>query len=482
MIKCARCVTFVEVNHRGLLRQLQIMNNDMKHIANRLNLLILSLSILFNTIDGYADIPARVRDEPDRRAEYIPSEEILKARKEFADAGFGIFIHWGIYSMFGQGEWYLNSGVDAKEYAKGARGFYPAHFNAKEWVSAIKESGAKYICFTSRHHDGFSMWHTSQSPYNIVDATPFGRDVIKELADECHRQGIKLHLYYSHIDWGREDYPAGRTGMKTGKNPENANWKGYYNFMNAQLRELLTNYGPIGAIWFDGWWDHDEDEKPFDWGLSEQYKMIHELQPSCLIGNNHHQNTYPGEDIQIFERDIPGQNSYGYSTQDISQLPLETCQTMNGMWGYKVKDQDYKDTKTLIHYLVKTAGMGANLLLNVGPQPSGELPATAVTRLREMGDWMKVYGETIYGTEGSEFPVQEWGTTTRKGDKIYVHILNANGTEIYIPTKFKVKVAEEFETGKKVKFSTDKTKGGILLRLPTVPTGIDYVLTLTVKK
>ncbi|MDE6449728.1 MAG: alpha-L-fucosidase, partial [Muribaculaceae bacterium] len=147
---------------------------------------------------------------------YVPSPEIVEAQKEFSEARFGIFLHWGIYSMFAQGEWYLNYGPKQEEYAKAARGFYPAQFNAAEWVSAIKRSGAKYICFTSRHHDGFSMWHTAQSPYNIVDGTPFGRDVIKELADECQRQGIKLHLYYSHIDWGRDDYPRGRTGRTTG--------------------------------------------------------------------------------------------------------------------------------------------------------------------------------------------------------------------------------------------------------------------------
>ena len=184
---------------------------------------------------------------------YAPSPENLKARQEFADSKLGIFIHWGIYSMFAQGEWYMtNANIDNKEYAKAASAFYPIGFDAKEWVSAIKAAGAKYICFTSRHHDGFSMWDTEQSDYNIVDATPFGRDVIKELADECHRQGIKLHFYYSHIDWTRDDYPAGRTGRGTGKDPSKEDWPSYYAFMNRQLTELLTNYGEIGAIWFDG--------------------------------------------------------------------------------------------------------------------------------------------------------------------------------------------------------------------------------------
>jgi len=311
----------------------------------------------------------------DRNASYTPSQEIIQAQKEFSDARFGIFIHWGIYSMFAQGEWYLhNANLDRNEYAKAAAGFYPADFNAAEWVSAIKQSGARYICFTSRHHDSFSMWHTAQSPYNIVDATPYKKDILKELSEECSRQGIKLHLYYSHLDWGRQDYPQGRTGHSTGRDSTYSDWPGYYGFMNRQLTELLTNYGPIRAIWFDGWWDHDEDPEPFNWQLDEQYAMIHRLQPGCLVGNNHHQNPFPGEDIQIFERDLPGENTAGLSGQAVSRLPLETCQTMNGMWGYKIVDRAYKPVDELIRYLAGAAGRGANLLLNIGPQPDGALP------------------------------------------------------------------------------------------------------------
>ena len=277
---------------------------------------------------------------------YTPTAENLQSRQEFADSKFGIFIHWGVYSMFAQGEWYLqNATIDKYEYAKVADAFYPHRFNAKEWVSAIKDAGARYICFTTRHHDSFSMWDTGQSDFNIVDATPFGRDVIKEIADECHAQGIKLHFYYSHLDWMRDEYPMGRTGTRViGRDTSKENWPAYYDFMNSQLRELLTNYGEIGAIWFDGWWDHEEDSIPFDWQLQEQYAMIHRLQPGCLVGNNHHQVPFEGEDIQIFERDLPGENKAGLSGQDISPLPLETCQTMNGMWGYKLVDQEYKST------------------------------------------------------------------------------------------------------------------------------------------
>lgn len=412
---------------------------------------------------------------------YTPTPENLQARREFADSKFGIFIHWGIYSMFAQGEWYLqNAEIDKAEYAKAADAFYPHRFDAKAWVAAIKDAGAKYICFTSRHHDSFSMWDTAESDYNIVDATPFGRDVIKELADECHKQGIKLHLYYSHLDWARDEYPMGRTGKKIiGRDTTKVDWPKYYDFMNRQLTELLTNYGEIGAIWFDGWWDHDEDSIPFDWQLQEQYALIHRLQPQCLVGNNHHQVPFSGEDIQIFERDLPGENKAGFSGQDISRLPLETCQTMNGMWGYKLIDQNYKSTETLIQYLVSAAGKGANLLMNVGPQPNGEIPAAALQRLKEMGEWTRANGETIYGTTAGDIPVQEWGVTTRKGERLFVHIMNLDSTELFLPLGCKVKKAFTYADKKPVKVK--KTKGGVKLLLDEAPAGVDYIVELITK-
>ena len=418
--------------------------------------------------------PEYMAMDPNRQWVYTPTEEILEAREQFADHGLGIFIHWGLYSMFGQGEWYLTYGPKADEYAKAARGFYPAHFDAKQWVSAIKDAGAKYICFTTRHHDGFSMWDTKESDYNIVDATPFGRDVLKELADECQRQDIKLHLYYSHIDWTRPDYPSGRTGLETGRDTTLRDYPAYYKFMNNQLTELLTDYGPIGAVWFDGWWDHEQDSIPFDWKFPEQYQLIHRLQPSCLVGNNHHQVPFPGEDIQIFERDLPGENTAGLSGQDVTGLPLETCQTMNGMWGYKIMDQNYKSTKEIIHLLLGAAGRGGNLLLNVGPQPSGEIPAAALERMKEIGEWMRTYGETIYGTRAGDVPVQNWGVTTRKGDKLYVHVTSPEVADLHLPLTCKVKSATTYDGGEKVEFTTHKAKDGGGVTLHLLPAQLKY--------
>ncbi|WP_346713823.1 alpha-L-fucosidase [Mediterranea massiliensis] len=414
---------------------------------------------------------------PVRAQSYTPTEENLKSRQEFRDARFGIFLHWGLYAMLATGEWTMtNNDLNYNEYAKLAGGFYPSKFNAAEWVAAIKASGAKYICFTTRHHEGFSMFDTKYSDYNVVDATPFKRDVLKELADECHKQGIRLHLYYSHLDWYREDYPWGRTGRGTGRpNPE-GNWPSYYQFMNNQLTELLTNYGPIGAIWFDGWWDQDQNPD-FDWQLPGQYELIHKLQPACLVGNNHHQVPFEGEDIQIFERDLPGENKAGLSGQDISSLPLETCETMNGMWGYKIIDQNYKSTKTLIHYLVKAAGKDANLLMNIGPQPDGCLPEVAVERLKEMGEWMKTYGETIYGTRGGCIAPHPWGVTTQKGDRLFVHILDLQDKALFLPLEGKkVKNAVDFASRQSLKFK--RVDGGITLQLDEVPTEVDKVVEL----
>jgi alpha-L-fucosidase len=358
----------------------------------------------------------------DTTYKYIPTAENLQARRMFDGFRFGIFLHWGIYSEFAQGEWYLDNGLlKNNEYQKVASCFYPVLFDANEWVKAIKDSGAKYITFTSRHHDGFSMWHTKESAYNIVDATPFKRDVVRELAEACLNAGIRLHIYYSLIDWSRVDYPLGESGHYTGRTLK-PDYDHYFHFMKNQVRELLCDYDGVEGIWLDGIWDHGKDSTPFNWRMEEFYEYIHSLKPKCLIGNNHHIVPIEGEDFQMFERDLPGENKAGYSEgQTISQLPLEMCQTMNGSWGYNVADQNYKSSRELITLIVRAASKGSNLLLNIGPQPNGELPAVALERLKDIGSWMRHHGESIYGTtRGEEYP---WGVTTRKGKSLYLHIL-----------------------------------------------------------
>ncbi len=411
------------------------------------------------------------------RAQYVPSAENIEARKQFDGFRFGIFLHWGIYSEFAQGEWYLNTGkLNKDEYAKAASCFYPIRFNASEWVKAFKASGAKYITFTSRHHDGFSMYKTHESDYNIVDATPFGRDVLKELSEACQQEGIQLHLYYSILDWIREDYPLGRTGHDTGRTLK-PNYDSYFQFMKNQVRELLTNYPNVAALWFDGYWDHDQDTIPFNWRMEEFYRYIHQLKPSCLIGNNHHITPIEGEDFQMFERDLPGENKAGYSGQAISKLPLEMCQTMNGMWGYKVADQNYKSVDELVTLIIRAAAKGCNLLLNIGPQPNGELPALALDRLQGIGKWMDSYGETIYGTQRG-IDDATWGVTTKKGNTTYIHVLDKTCTTLDYAMDKRPKQVKDFLTGNVIKCKYDKKKKCVMIPLEGINGNPDRVITI----
>lgn len=421
---------------------------------------------------------------------YIPTEECLKARQEFNEERFGIFIHWGIYSMLADGEWVQNrKNINYQEYALLANAFYPSKFNADEWAELFREAGARYVTFTSRHHDGFSMFKTATSDYNIVDGTPFKRDVVKELANALAKQDIKLHFYYSHLDWQRLDYwPLGREGHGVGR-PEgkDGDWDKYLAFMRTQLTELLTNYGPIGAIWFDGYWDK-KDQYSYEelykvWDMQQEYDLIHKLQPSCLVANNHHVAPYPGEDIQPFERDVPGENTSGYLTgTKVSSLPLETCQTINKDWGYKIVGSPYKTIKELITILARTASKGANLLLNVGPRPDGTIPDESARLLREMGAWLKVNGESIYGTVAGCVPEENWGVSTQKDNALYLHILKGTDS-ISIPiTDNKLASVVCLADGTPVKF-TQKKKTGIVISVPAIDESCpDCVLKLTFKK
>ena len=414
-------------------------------------------------------------------AQYQASPEILKARTEFQDNKFGIYIHWGLYSMLGNGEWVMsNRNINYKEYTHLADGFYPSKFDAEEWVKAFKAAGARYVTFTTRHHDGFSMFKTSANNYNIVDGTPFHRDVLKELADACQKYGIKLHLYYSHVDWSRPDYPQGWSGMGIGKPKDQYNYDSYLAFMKHQLTELLTNYGPIGAIWFDGYWDQKNNPK-FDWRLDEQYSLIHRLQPGCLVANNHHKAPEPGEDLQTFEQDLPGQNTAGYSKGTaIGQLPLETVMTMNKVWGYDITDKKYKSSEYIIQHIIKAAGNNANYVINIGPRPDGKLPVEAVERLKAIGDWMGRYGETIYGTRGGIVRPHDWGVTTQKGNTLYVHIMNCQDRALFLPlTERRVASARMYDGHQKVRVS--KNAEGVTLELPAVPKGVDTIVELTLK-
>jgi len=394
---------------------------------------------------------------------YTPAPENLKAREWFQDAKFGLFVHWGVYSVLGDGEWVMNNQkIPVADYEKLPAFFNPEQFNAAEWVAMVKAAGMKYITITSKHHDGFAMFDSKISNWNIVDRTPYHKDVLKALAEECHKQGIKLFFYYSQLDWHHPDYyPRGRTGNDTGR-PDSGNWDKYIDYMNAQLTELLTNYGEIGGIWFDGWWDRPDAK----WRLEETYALIHRLQPQALVGANHHKKPFDGEDFQMFEKDLPGHNTAGFNEDSqIGTLPLEMCDTINGAWGFNLQDRRHKSTTDLIHLLVRGAGYNANFLLNVGPMPNGKIQPEHNARLKEVGDWLAVHGESIYGTRGGPVTPRPWGVTTKKGSTVYVHVLNWQDQSLLVPSVGgPVKGARFVKTGAKA--DVKNVAEGVILTIP----------------
>jgi alpha-L-fucosidase len=412
---------------------------------------------------------------------YKPAPENLKARQDFQDDKFGLFIHWGVYSVLGDGEWVLHDRkLQLHDYERLPSFFDPEKFDAKAWVALAKAAGMKYITITSRHHDGFAMFDSKVSDWNIVQRTPYKKDPLKMLADESHRQGIKLYFYYSQLDWHNPDYfPRGRTAWDNGR-PNQGDFNAYIeNYMDGQLRELLTNYGTISGIWFDGMWDKPDA----DWHLSKTYALIHELQPAALIIPNHHQAPKPGEDVQTFERDLPGRNTAGFNTTFVTdQLPLESCNTLNGSWGFNIGDDKYKSVEEIEEMLVRAAGNNSNLLLNIGPQPSGEIQEEFATRLRSVGEWLGKYGVSIYGTRGGPIAPGDWGVTTQKGDTVYVHVLNWKAPLLALPPfPRKITSAQELIHGTKLQVAQSEN-GVVLPLLPTEKGQTDRVIALSLAK
>lgn len=421
---------------------------------------------------------------------YTPTSENLKAREEFQDKKFGLFIHWGISSELGAGEWVMNNrNIKVDDYKHLVNAFYPHDYDPAKWVAMAKAAGMKYITFITRHHDGFSLWDTKYSDYNIMH-TPYGKDVLKMLADECKNQGITLNLYYSLLDWARDDFPyeTGRTGQGTGRTGK-SDYAHYLQFMKDQLTELLTNYGSIGQIWFDGHWDqtnvegsHDLSSR-LDWKYDEIYGLIHKLQPACMIGNNHHQTPLPGEDFQMFERDLPGENKSGLSFQKTSHLPLETCETLNDSWGYNITDTHYKSRDEVIRYLVNAAGRNANLLLNVGPRPDGNINQQFIDTLHAVGEWLQQNGSSIYGTRGEYMQPQDWGVMTGKGKTRFVHILKMPATPyIFIPQYAeKIRSSRLMNTSQPIKFKQQPE--GVFIFADDFPKDqVDVIVEMEVKK
>ena len=421
---------------------------------------------------------------------YQPSIENLEARAWFQEARFGLFIHWGVYSILGDGEWVMHTqNISVSEYEKLPSFFNPTEYDPKEWVAMAKDAGMKYITITSRHHDGFSMFDPKVTDYDIVDQTPYGQDILKVLAEECRKEGIKLFFYYSLLDWNRDDYfPRGRTGLGI-KGRREGKWEDYIAFMKAQLTELLTNYGEIGGIWFDGHWDQKEwDGKRFgkvrvDWHYDEIYKLIHDLQPQALIGNNHHIGVIDGEDFQMFEKDLPGKNNTGFGTSadDIGSVPLEVCETINGSWGFSLQDKKHKTDKELIHYLIKAAGYGSNLLLNVGPMPNGAIQPKHQASLKAVGTWLKENGATIYGTQQGPIPPNDDFVSTQKGKTVYTHLLNSE-IDIIRTGKIAGQIKGVYDLKTKTKLAYRNDDFGLIIDLSSLPKDpIDTIIKIELK-
>jgi alpha-L-fucosidase len=344
--------------------------------------------------------------------------------KWFQDQRFGMFIHWGLYSILGKQEWIMHvEQIPVPQYEELAQQFNPTKFNAEEWVSIAADAGQKYMVITSRHHDGFSMYDTALSDYKVTN-TPFKRDPIQELANVCARRGdVKIGFYSSVLDW---HHPAYRFREESG-----LAWSDYLGFLHGQVRELCTNFGELVCIWFDGDWpNHPFDEKNAyfrpggSFEYDKLYDLIHTLQPDAVVMNNRHDKPLPGEDVQGFEQDLPGLNTAGFNTTTICDLPLEVCMTLNDHWGFSRHDHNHKSARYLVHVLARSASVGANYLLNVGPTAEGEILPVHAMRLRSVGAWLKLNGNAIYATGASEISPTQETVSTQQGNVHYVHVLD----------------------------------------------------------
>jgi alpha-L-fucosidase len=360
----------------------------------------------------------------------------------FRDAKCGLFIHWGLYSELagsyhgkrvengnGLGEWIMyNAKIPVAEYAGYARKFDPVRFDADAWARLAKEAGMKYIVITAKHHDGFAMFKTASSPFNIVDATPFGRDPLKELAAACEKQGIRLGFYYSQAqDWHNAGGAAyGGNGVFIGGDPAEGHWDksqdgSFDDYLGRiaipQVRELLTNYGRVSVLW----WDTPIGMTP---GRASRLAELLKLQPGIVTNNRllnfREPNAYSG-DTETPEQFIPATG--------VKNRLFEVCMTMNETWGFKAYDENWKSSADITRKLIDIASKGGNFLLNVGPDAEGEIPAPCVERLREFGAWLRANRESIYGTTASLFRRLPWGRSTTKGNTIYLHVFDwpANG-------------------------------------------------------
>ena len=410
-------------------------------------------------------------------------------------ARFGMFIHWGLYAVPAGdykgtrskeiGEWIMSwANIPRAEYEQFAPRFNPVQFDAGRWVRTAKDAGMKYIVITSKHHDGFSMYDSAVSTYDIVDATPYKKDPMRALADESRRQGLKFAFYYSIMDWrhpsqyvdepGKHQDAGHRlTKMREGRKQE------YVGYMKAQLRELVTKYDPA-VLWFDGEW--------VDWWTEEDgqdlYKYVRSLKPEILVNNRVGKGRKGMEGLSKTDREYAG--DFGTPEQQIptSGLPgvdWESCMTMNDTWGFKSYDRNWKSPETLVRNLIDSASKGGNYLLNVGPTAAGEIPAPSVERLAAVGRWMSVNGESIYGTTASPFTSQlPWGRATRKEGRLYLHVFDwpADG-QLAVPAFDGAVKSASLLGARQSRLAVSQNASGWTIKLPSeAPDSIASVIVL----
>jgi alpha-L-fucosidase len=349
--------------------------------------------------------------------------------KQWQHDRFGMFIHWGVYSeagsewngkpVNGAGEWLLsNAQIKPEDYEPLAKRFNPTLYDPEKWVKLAKVAGMKYIVITTKHHDGFGLWPSAEGDWNVKRA-PANRDLLKPLAEACRREGIKLGFYHSIMDWHHPDYLP-RRGWDT-RPTTGADMDRYVKYLKAQLKEILTNYGPVFELWFDGQWEGTwTDERGRD-----LEKYVRSLQPNMLVNNRvSHSGTFG--DFKTPEQEIPANGIPGQN--------WESCMTMNDTWGYSKFDHNWKSAETLITNVILCASKGGNYLLNVGPTGAGEIPLESGKRLLDVGRWMTKNGESIYGTEAGPFPkALPWGRVTRKGNTLYAHLLDKDVSVLSFP-------------------------------------------------
>ena len=408
-------------------------------------------------IAALAAMPAAARAEapaaPVAQATPSPPPENLEKWRAMR---FGMFIHWGPVSLKGtEIGWSRGAQVPLEEYDNLYKQFNPTKFNADEWVRTAKDAGMKYMVITSKHHDGFCIFNTRETDFNIMNS-PFGRDPLKELSEACRKQGIAFGTYYSVCDWHHPDFPRGSPGGKTLK--PNPNLDRYEQYLRNQVQELLRQYGPLLVLWFDVPQEFNAERGK---GVVD---FVRSLQPGIIINNRC---ANPGD------FDTPEQRVGTLQTK----RPWETCMTICRQWAWKPDDK-MKSLKECLDVLVRCAGGDGNLLFNVGPMPTGEIEPRQVERLKEMGRWMARYGQALYGTRGGPYRPGLWGATTSKGNTLYVHILKWEGETITLPAIDRKVLSSSVLTGGKA--AVRQTAEGIEISVaPADRQELDTIIVLT---